>query len=134
MTCRHGPYDPNCGSYRSNIETLKTDYSKQILGSITPDASKFEVEDAEQVGAHLVLKVRYPNCASCSYEGSKVMVFLDATLSQAIKWKTIDPHFRDPTTELASNVAPGPNARFPATASGMVDAKQYAMSKNIGWI
>ncbi len=133
MTCRHGPYDPNCGSYNGNLETLKADYQKQIVSSITPDAERFSVEDVEEIGTFLVMKVRYPNCSSCSYEGVKVMVFSNANLKSAIKWKKIDPHFRDPDKNFDSKhgyaAAPGPIARFPASDQGWKDAIEYANSR-----
>jgi len=53
------------------------------------------VLEAEQVGAHLVMRVEYPNCSKCSYEGIKVLVFEDVGPLQALKWSSIDPHFSD---------------------------------------
>jgi hypothetical protein len=129
MTCRHGPYDPNCGSYKGNIETLKSDYEEQIrkkVASETPDAEKFEIEEIEEVGRFLVLKVKYPNCKKCEYEGSKVMVFCDVTIKDAIKWRRIDPHFRDPKKAKLKTEAPSPVCRFPANESGWLHALDYA--------
>ncbi len=130
MTCRHGPYDPNCGSYQGNLERLKTDYAKQIVGQITPDSENFSVEDVEEVGNFLVMKVKYPNCKSCSYEGVKIMVFEGAKIKDAIKWKKIDPHFR-PTAKgfVGKTAAPGPIARFPASDQGWTDALCWAADK-----
>jgi len=94
MTCRHSAYDPNCSSYDSSIRRLKSDYEKQILEKIaseSPDAEKFEIEEIEEVGRFLVMKVKYPNCSKCEYEGSKIMVFCDVTMKDAVKWRKIDP-------------------------------------------
>ena len=69
----------------------------------------------------MVLKVKYPSCKNCSYEGIKVMVFLDTTALDALRWKRIDPHFKDK--------APSPAARFPASDEGWNDALAYAANK-----
>lgn len=97
--------------------------------STTPDAEKFEIEEVERVGEHLVLKVRYPNCRKCAYEGNKVMVFLGVSEGQALKWKKIDPHFRDPSRPVSAREAPAPAARFPASKEGWADALVYARGK-----
>lgn len=118
MTCRHGPNDPDCSSYRP--------------APATPNSSSYVVEEIEEVGAHLVMKVRYPNCASCSYEGNKVMVFLDVCALDAVRWKAIDPHFRDRRDGRApkSPSAPSPAARFPGDDEGWRDAIEYAQRKD----
>lgn len=92
----------------------------------TPDAEKYSIETAVQVGTNLVLKVKYPNCSSCAYEGSKVMVFLNVQALAALKWKRIDPHFRAPKLKCLDTEAPSPDARFPASAEGWNDALDYA--------
>jgi hypothetical protein len=87
------------------------------------------IEDVARVGPHLVLKVTYPSCPDCSYEGTKVMVFLDISELQALKWRTIDPHFRE--VKPGANEAPSPSARFPATPEGWEDALAYAQGKKV---
>lgn len=105
------------------------------MASITPDASNYEIQEVSEVGTHLVLKVKYPNCASCAYEGNKVMVFLNVKAIDAMKWKKIDPHFRAPPKvgssypNITSREAPSPAARFPGSADGWADAIAYAMGK-----
>lgn len=117
MTCRHMPGDPSCSSSRSYQEPAK------------PDSENYHVEDVQTVGTHLVMKVRYPNCSRCSYEGVKVMVWLDVSLIDAIRWRKIDPHFRDPKKSRLPTEAPGPSARFPASPEGWRDAILYANAK-----
>jgi hypothetical protein len=73
--------------------------------------------------------VRYPNCAACAYEGSKILVLLNRTLKDAIKWRRIDPHFRDPAKQAGPLEAPGPAARFPGSRDGWIDAIAYARGK-----
>lgn len=138
MTCRHSPGDPNCssspeGARRAAAESIRhaeEQARKKIaeFEAITPDASKYDIEAVERVGPHLVAKVRYPNCARCSYEGVKVMVFLTVSEVDVIRWRKIDPHFRAPKKQEPRE-APPPAARFPATDEGWSDALAYARSK-----
>jgi hypothetical protein len=89
----------------------------------------YSIEEVEQVGEHVVLKAKYPNCSRCTYEGNKIMVFLGVTLKDVIKWRRIDPHFREPNSRRSPTEAPGPAARFPGSAEGWQDAMNYARSK-----
>jgi hypothetical protein len=127
MTCRHGPSDPDCSSHPNHVRYQEV---RSELGQRTPDASNYTIEAAERVGLHLVMKVKYPNCASCAYEGNKVMVFLNVTELDVIRWKRIDPHFRPTAKGKASFEAPSPAARFPGTPDGWTDAITYARGKS----
>jgi hypothetical protein len=123
MTCRHEPGDPNCSSspnYRRLYESAPA----------TPDAASYSIEEVERMGANLVMKVKYPNCARCAYEGVKVLVFLNVTEAQVLKWRKIDPHFR--ADKAAPHEAPSPAARFPASAEGWQDALGYARGRARG--
>jgi len=94
------------------------------------DAGKAEILDMYRGGPHVVLKVQYPNCKKCSYEGVKILVYLNVTEAQIIRWRTIDPHFRDPSLDKQSiTEAPSPAARFPASPDGWADAMAYVASK-----
>ena len=138
MVCRHGPNDPNCssspeGRRRAEEESWrrvnqdKDSRIKQLqeeIKTMTPDASQYEIIDVRRVGDHLVMKVQYPSCSKCSFEGTKIMVFLDVTEMQALRWRKIDPHFRD--GEGPADEAPGPDARFPASERGWRDALLFA--------
>ncbi len=125
--CRHMPGDPNCSKsqgYRYDPATTPP------AVPATPDASNFEVVDVREVGAHMVMKVKYPNCAKCAYEGVKVMVFLECKALDAIKWRTIDPHFRGREQGAIRyrnpKEAPSPAARFPGDDQGWTEALEYA--------
>lgn len=130
MTCRHKDNynNPDCSSYNPRLR--EAELRRQIVAEVraaSPNPADFDVLEVQEVGPHLVAKVQYPNCAKCAYEGVKVMVFLNATLKQALRWRQIDPHFRDEaTTERA---APSPSARFPASVEGWQDAIDYAHKK-----
>jgi len=96
----------------------------------TPDSENYEIITFKRVKEHLVLKVRYPNCSNCSYEGDKVMVFLDVEEKDVIMWKKIDPHFMDHTQKTDNKQAPAPAARFPASTQGWSDAVTYANGRS----
>lgn len=123
MTCRHGPYDPECSSYKDNLESLKRDYREQIRKE-NGDASDFTVEFYEEYSPYLILKVTYPSCKNCSFEGTKLMVFKDVILLQVMQWRVIDPHFRGNAPEDKLE-APSPVARFPATEEGLKAARTF---------
>lgn len=140
MTCRHQDpvNNPECSSYRTPAQQYEKAKKAADLLRIkygitdTPDAENFEIEEIEQVGKNLVVKAKYPNCAKCAYEGHKVMVFADVSLKDAIKWRTLDPHFRVDANDhkhAHPKAAPSPIARFPASAEGWADAIVYATSK-----
>jgi hypothetical protein len=146
MTCRHGKYDTACGSFQGQLLELFHEYHQHFINPVglqhslqhggpkvaelvaappeTPDASNYEIEYVLEVNGHLVMKVRYPNCAKCSYEGTKVMVFAGVGFKDALMWRTIDPHFR---TDAPKNnrEAPSPVARFPGSTKGWQDALDY---------
>lgn len=123
--CRHSPGDPNCGSYRGGGGY--SSYESASSSTPSPDPDKYEVVQAEAVGNHLVMQVRYPNCSRCEYEGLKTMVFLNTSAMDALRWKRIDPHFRAKT--LGAKEAPSPAARFPGNKDGWEDARAYAQHK-----
>lgn len=128
MTCHHRPGDPNCSSHPDHPDNPANVRLREIE-SRTPDADRFEVEDVVAVGSHLVMKVKYPNCERCSYEGTKIMVFLNCSTIDALKWRRLDPHFRPYNQNRNPREAPGPDARFPGSKDGWRDAINYAKSK-----
>lgn len=122
MTCRHSLYDPACGSYESNLKRLKQDFEAQFGDE--KDSTKFVIESYEEIAPYLILKVTYPSCKNCSYEGTKLMVFKDVSLLRVMQWRNIDPHFRETLPE-DKFAAPSPVARFPATEEGMQAARAF---------
>jgi prolyl oligopeptidase PreP (S9A serine peptidase family) len=129
MTCRHAAGDPNCSSNQRHQQTyVELERLKEQLKS--PDNTKFDIVQVEQVGKHLVLKVLYQHCEKCSYEGNKVMVFLNTSPADALLWKVIDPHFRDDKRHAKlPREAPSPEVRFPASEKGWTDAIAYAKTQ-----
>jgi hypothetical protein len=124
VVCRHSAGDPNCSS------NTRTEYVDRIIPDPNkPDSEKYKIARAQRVGSHLVLIVNYPNCSKCSYEGNKVMVFLNVNEVNALMWRKIDPHFRELGKYIDMSEAPSPAARFPASKEGWDDAIAYAKSK-----
>ena len=137
---------PDCGEfYAEDGDTEEHTYCKDIWespGKIrpgqeaffasraamndTPDPTEYDVIKTEEVGRFLLMEVQYPSCAACSYEGRKLLVFSGTTREDALKWKKIDPHFRDPAAQQDRKESPPPRSRFPATQDGWGDARKYA--------
>ncbi len=128
-------------SAQSSVEQAKRDADAKVAAvqrelakaqSMTPDATRFDVEDLVEVGPHAVLKVRFPNCAACAYEGVKVLVYLNVKALDIVRWKKLDPHFRAmPKSGWPVKEAPSPAARFPASDQGWKDALAYANAKTL---
>ena len=120
MTCKHKPGDINCSSYDPYKYQPPTPEPQK-----TPDSQKFEIEDIyDSVNNYLILKIKYPNCSMCSYEGNKVIVYSGIQLKDVLKWREIDPHFRDSDSNDAKK-APSPIARFPASSEGWANAVAF---------
>lgn len=128
MTCRHAPGDPNCSSHPDNPNNPANIRRRKAE---TPDKCKFEIVDIHRIKDDVVLSVRYPNCALCSYEGTKIMVFLGVKEADIVKWREIDPHFRDPDKRRLPTEAPPPVARFPANDQGWKDAINYLKTRSL---
>lgn len=129
MTCRHSPGDPNCSSSSQGQIRAAQDnarYWENKIKEITPDADKFEIIEVEEVGPILILKVKYPSCVKCAYEGTKLLVYKGVALKEVVKWRRIDPHFSDPKQTRKPNEAPSPAARFPASPEGWKHALDFA--------
>jgi hypothetical protein len=91
--------------------------------SETPDSKNYEILEIKEVGRFLVMKLQYPNCSKCAYEGTKILV-IESKIIDAVYWKEIDPHFRD---EKPTKIkAPSPIARFPASSNGWKNAITFA--------
>jgi hypothetical protein len=138
MTCRCRSPQEHAQRAADNLTysaaAAKREYSTRLreLERRTPNPDAFTVEDVEQVGRHLVLKVRYPGCEGCDFDRCKVMVYLKAEVKDVLRWRRIDPHFKAPlsTPHAVIREAPSPAARFPASADGWADALEYAKRKD----
>ncbi len=104
-------------------------HAKGDLLARTPNPDAYEIERVEQVESNLVVMVKYSSCAECSFDSKKVMVYLDTSMTSAVFWRTIDPHFSE-STPADRATAPAPRARFPADEDGWCDAVSYARGKS----
>lgn len=133
MTCRcRSPqeHEDRASQYeRETILSIKADADKKIqelkweLSSVSPDNTKFQIEEIKEIGNFLVMKVLFPNCVKCAYEGNKILVYENVKMIDVFKWRVLDPHFRP--TVSAPNEAPSPIARFPASKTGWIDACSF---------
>ena len=96
-----------------------------------PDNTDFEIVEYSEDGPWMALKVRFPSCDSCSFEGIKVLVYYGVKPIDVMRWKKIDPHFREPSTVIANFEAPPPRARFPADSVGWDTACNYGRMKKL---
>jgi hypothetical protein len=81
-----------------------------------PDPINFEIVAMEQVGAHLVAKIKYPDCTN--YEGMKICLFLNMKMKRLSNMKEVDPHF--------SRKVGSPFARFRPDTEGWTAALKLA--------
>ena len=81
-----------------------------------PNPKNYKVIKAEAVKSHLVVMIKYPDCKN--YEGNKVLVYQNMTLSALISRTQIDPHFSDKVKS--------PVARFEPTDLGWLLAIKLA--------
>lgn len=84
--------------------------NKQPVVSGNPNPSNFEVLRSQQVGKNLVVELKYPDCTN--FEGRKIMVYKDLTISRLLAQKLVDPHFSN------SGKFRSPIARFAPTKQG----------------
>lgn len=75
-----------------------------------PDPTNFRINKAVEIGSYVVAWIIYPDCTN--YEGAKILVFKDYSLSKLRKRKSIDPHFSK------SKKFKSPIARFEPTKQG----------------
>ena len=129
---RHAQEAASERRYLEEQKNKEIDVLKKVIQDIkdeNPDPRDWELLEDEQVGHFLVLKLRYPKCKS--HKGIKVIVF-QATLSQLVRQKMIDPHFGSvDSTKLVDQPKDMlyPIARFPGTDEGWQDAKTFAGMK-----
>lgn len=75
-----------------------------------PDPANYKLLAHEQVGEHVIVKIKYPDCTN--YEGVKILVYENFTLFKLLQQGQIDPHFSD------NSFLHSPIARFEPTERG----------------
>jgi len=101
--------------------TLLPSQNTQQPATGNPDPASYTLQRSEQIGAFLILKINYPDCAN--YEGDKILVFKDVTWKQLAEQKLIDPHFSNNKEKIS------PIARFEPTEQGWEWARWFAASQ-----
>lgn len=78
-----------------NVGPEKMAYRSGVSDGLAqaPDPTRFEIEQAEQVGDAVVALIHYPNCTN--FEGRKIIIFGDTSLEEIEERKEIDPHFSE---------------------------------------
>lgn len=87
-----------------------------------PDPENWKIVKSEAVGWYLVVKIKYPDCTN--FEGNKILVFEDISLSSLKSQKLIDPHF------FKSKKYKSPIARFEPTDRGWNMAIDFVYMMN----
>ena len=104
------------------VSSINETLSEKALPN--PNPSRWRILSHYELDKYLVIKINYPDCTN--YEGNKILVFEDVTLSKLTKQKMIDPHFSE------NKKYHSPVARFEPTESGWIMAKMFvAMMKKV---
>ena len=69
-----------------------------------PDPSLFIIMHVEQIGSCVLAIIKYPNCTN--FEGEKVIVWKDRTVSEIQEMVSIDPHFNETDKTLVARFIP----------------------------
>lgn len=109
--CHDESHNGRVSNAREHTERM---YAEPITGN--PNPARFNIKKAERVGRFLVAIVHYPDCRN--YEGKKILVFENVTVSTLQKLTSLDPHFCDESGHIS------PVARFKPTKRGW----NYAVS------
>lgn len=128
MTCRCATAAEHQARYLQQQRSA-AEAREQALRNRTPDPDKFEILEIHRDGNYVALRVKYISCPKCTYEGIKVMVFPYVSELDILKWKRVDPHFRDPSAKPYRE-APSPIARFPGSDAGWKDAIEFIKLRN----
>lgn len=68
-------------------------YQEVRVSEFDPNPAVFHILRFYEFNGHIAVEINYPNCNT--YEGNKIIVFLDTTIEQLRKLKEIDPHFTE---------------------------------------
>jgi hypothetical protein len=83
-----------------------------------PDPSNYKIlEWMSYANGYLIVKIKYPDCTN--YEGKKILVFKNCSLTDLKKQRKIDPHFSKNKKMFS------PVARFEPTDEGWENAQKF---------
>lgn len=92
-----------CKLVTEEIEKKKKKYPN-------PDPKNFEIQDTVMINGFLIVLVNYPDCTN--FEGNKILVYKNTTLTSLVKQGSLDPHFS------SNSKFHSPVARFEPTLEG----------------
>lgn len=105
--------------YSKKVKDLETEVRRL---SAPIDNTNFEILDYYpkniEKPSFLMVTVKYNSCPNCSFEGVKILLYRGAIITDLLRWRNIDPHFRNVLPKTPAE-APGPVARFAANESGL---------------
>lgn len=108
-----------CGPF-SGRKISSSSYDTNPLKSVAPNPNPFNytIKSSEQIGKFTIAIVNYPDCTT--YEGNKILMFVNTNTDAIYKQRNLDPHFSSSTKFLS------PVARFEPTALGLTLARTLA--------
>lgn len=120
MTCRCASPEIHHAREMADMRSSYQELYKE-LEALKADTSSYTIQDVAETNDYLVLKILYTHPdgkaqPGCTFSGVKILVFEGVSAIDALKWRTIDPHFREKAS--GSNAAPSPIARFPGNDKG----------------
>jgi len=80
---------------------------------IDPIPDKFKIIDLVQEGNYVCAEIQYPNCTN--FEGTKIIVFKDATVEEVKSMALIDPHFLE-GNKVFARFRPTPEGKLASVA------------------
>ncbi len=98
-----------------SVSKTAENYEEKKVSQFDPNPANFKVIDSFEANGHIVVLINYPNCNT--FEGNKILVYLNTTLQQINEAKEIDPHFK-------SERGFSPFARFEPTLEGGIIARE----------
>lgn len=113
-------FSRSSSSYEPAVINKRNKRSLQ-MSLANPNPNEYKIVWHHEVGNHLVVEINYPDCTN--YEGNKVLVYKNTTMSELEAQGSIDPHFCDNRSFLS------PFARFEPTGTGKAAA--IAMCKYV---
>lgn len=84
-----------------------------------PDPSNFRILRHQAFGNTLLVEVLYPDCTN--FEGRKILVYRNATITELEAQGSVDPHFSVSTNYLS------PFARFEPSREGWLNAIAFCL-------
>lgn len=89
-----GLFNNSSSSYDTpQVKTVVVKVEQERVKFPNPNPKNCQITFTYTLGRYLVIKVHYPDCTN--YEGNKVLVYKDVTLTQLKQQGSIDPHFSD---------------------------------------